>query len=313
MPPPKPTIIFVPGGWHGSEAFSTVRTSLESHGYRTMGISLPSVGAEPPLKTWDPDVEAIRSAIRKVVDEEGGDVVLAMHSYGALPSSEAAKGYGKTEREKEGRKGGVVRLVYICAALIDVGNSLGDPSTVEDADKRWKTDVMFSLPRPRTFPLSPSPSFTALHPASLFHERRNSFPSPCLLQNPTGSIAFPLHLYSLPQGDYITALNPAHYFYNDLPASTAEHWASKLKHHSLPTLVSPVTYTAWRHIPVTYLLCEADNAFPLPMQEAMVETAKAAGVDVTVERCKAGHSPFLSVPEVVVGLLRRAAGEDGVV
>jgi len=148
MPPPKPTIIFVPGGWHGSEAFSTVRTSLESHGYRTMGISLPSVGAEPPLKTWDPDVEAIRSAIRKVVDEEGGDVVLAMHSYGALPSSEAAKGYGKTEREKEGRKGGVVRLLYICAALIDVGNSLGDPSTVEDADERWKMDVCFLSPGP---------------------------------------------------------------------------------------------------------------------------------------------------------------------
>lgn len=112
-----------------------------------------------------------------------------------------------------------------------------------------------------------------------------------------------------PKGDYIIALNPARYFYNDLPASTAEHWANKLKHHSLPTLVSPVTYAAWRHIPVTYLLCEADNALPLPMQEAMVETAKAAGVDIAVDRCEAGHSPFLSVPEVVVGLLRRAAGE----
>lgn len=45
----------------------------------------------------------------------------------------------------------------------------------------------------------------------------------------------------------------------------------------------------------------------------MVETARAAGADITVERCKAGHSPFLSMPEVVVGLVRRAAGEEGVV
>jgi hypothetical protein len=65
----KPTIIFVPGGCHSPEAFSTVRASLESHGYRTMGVALPTVGAEPPLQTWDPDVEAIRSAIQEVVDE----------------------------------------------------------------------------------------------------------------------------------------------------------------------------------------------------------------------------------------------------
>ncbi len=65
----KPTIIFVPGGCHSPEAFSTVRASLESHGYRTMGVALPTVGAEPRLQTWDPDVEAIRSAIQEVVDE----------------------------------------------------------------------------------------------------------------------------------------------------------------------------------------------------------------------------------------------------
>lgn len=74
-----------------------------------------------------------------------------------------------------------------------------------------------------------------------------------------------------------------------------------------------MTYAAWRHIPSTYLLCDGDNAIPPALQESMVETVKAAGVPITVERCQAGHSPFLSVPEVVVGMIRRAAGEEVVV
>lgn len=148
----KPTIIFVPGAWHSPEVFSTVRTSLETHGYRTLGITLPSVGAEPPLKTWGPDVDAIRSAIQKAVDEEGGrDVVLAVHSYGGLPASEACKGFGKADREKSGRKGGVVRLVYICAALVDVGACMVDLSTAGDLQKMAKIDVRCSP----SFPFPP--------------------------------------------------------------------------------------------------------------------------------------------------------------
>lgn len=150
----KPTIIFVPGAWHSPEVFSTVRTSLETHGYRTLGITLPSVGAEPPLKTWDPDVDAIRAAIQKAVDEEGGrDVVLAVHSYGGLPASEACKGFAKADREKSGSKGGVVRLVYICAALVNVGTRMVDLSTAGDLQKMAKIDVRCSP----SFPFPPRP------------------------------------------------------------------------------------------------------------------------------------------------------------
>lgn len=72
---------------------------------------------------------------------------------------------------------------------------------------------------------------------------------------------------------------------------------------------SKVTYPAYKHIPSTYLLCEKDNAIPLAAQEGML-----AGTDVKfdVERCAAGHSPFLSMPEFVAEVVRRAAGEEGV-
>ena len=162
MAPSKPTIIFVPGAWHGPEPFSTVRASLESHGYTTIGISLPSVGAEPPVKSWDPDVDAIRSAIAKVADEEGGDVVLAVHSYGGVPSSEAAKGFAKTEREKAGLKGGIVRLVYICATLLDIGKSMFDMGRPENAGELASFDVCNPLPF-LPFPSLPFPTMIVFY------------------------------------------------------------------------------------------------------------------------------------------------------
>ena len=69
---------------------------------------------------------------------------------------------------------------------------------------------------------------------------------------------------------------------------------------------SALTYAAWRKIPSTYLYCENDNGIPLARQEQMV--ARAAGA-ISTERCSAGHSPFLSQPDLVARIIRKAAGE----
>jgi len=45
----KPTIIFVPGAWHGPDAFSEVSGILEAAGYITRGVNLASVGAEKAI------------------------------------------------------------------------------------------------------------------------------------------------------------------------------------------------------------------------------------------------------------------------
>lgn len=42
-------------------------------------------------------------------------------------------------------------------------------------------------------------------------------------------------------------------------------------------------------------------------QETMVKNIREKR---KVERCNTGHSPFLSQPELVVGLVRGVAGED---
>lgn len=69
---------------------------------------------------------------------------------------------------------------------------------------------------------------------------------------------------------------------------------------------SAASYAAWKHIPSTYLVCENDNAIPLQAQEMMIGQP---GANFTVERCAASHSPFLSMPDFTVDVIRRAAGE----
>ena len=60
---------------------------------------------------------------------------------------------------------------------------------------------------------------------------------------------------------------------------------------------TPLTQVAYTNIPVTYLYCEGDQALPLAVQEMMV---KQSGLSVQELRCDAGHSPFLSQPDVFI-------------
>jgi hypothetical protein len=117
----KSAVVFVPGAWHTPESFDTAASFLNEAGYDYQGVSKPSSTLKPPFPTGlDEDVEVIRAAILKAADA-GKDVVLAMHSYGGIPGSEAAKGLSKEERAKEGKPGGLVNLVYISAFALAEG------------------------------------------------------------------------------------------------------------------------------------------------------------------------------------------------
>ena len=119
----KPTILLVPGAWHSPDLYAPMTNLLVAEGYEYIGISLASTGADPALENWDPDVELIHKTVLGLLDQ-GKDVVLAVHSYGGLVGSEAMKGLGKKQRESEGKKGGVVHLVYICAFFLELGMHL---------------------------------------------------------------------------------------------------------------------------------------------------------------------------------------------
>lgn len=106
---------------------------------------------------------------------------------------------------------------------------------------------------------------------------------------------------------YVKATDSANIFYNDLPEEAVKEHIDHLQLHCVGSMKSKATYTAWRNMDCSYLVCEDDNAIPAPMQEQMIQQKGARFT--LVEKCKAGHGPFLSVPQTVVNHIRRAAGE----
>lgn len=121
----KPLLVFLPGGWHTPEAYGPTTSILEKAGYTTIGISLPTIGSElknlTPQEDWKEDVDAIRAELLKHIGK-GKDIVLIAHSYSGTVASEACNGLGKANRELLGLPGGVVKLVYLAALVLDIGH-----------------------------------------------------------------------------------------------------------------------------------------------------------------------------------------------
>lgn len=106
--------------------------------------------------------------------------------------------------------------------------------------------------------------------------------------------------------------NPQHFFYNDLPVEEQERWVKELVRHPTAAQFTPIgdQPAAWREMSgkIWYLLCEGDQGLPLFQQEMMVKRLTKQGLVVNVERCKAGHSPFLSMPGTVCEVVNKVAG-----
>lgn len=68
----------------------------------------------------------LENSLLPLIEGEGKDVVLVMHSYGGIPGSGAAKGFGKAARKMAGRKGGVIGLVHVSGFVLPEGLSCVD-------------------------------------------------------------------------------------------------------------------------------------------------------------------------------------------
>ncbi|KAL4969464.1 alpha/beta hydrolase [Aspergillus stella-maris] len=122
----NPTVLFSIGAWILPSTFHTVRNLLAEKGISSEAPAHPSIGAEPPNKTLADDVASLRSSLTKLVETEGKDVTVVAHSYGGVVASAAVEGLAKKERETAGQKGGVIRVVYVAAFVLDKGMSLFD-------------------------------------------------------------------------------------------------------------------------------------------------------------------------------------------
>ncbi|OBT68770.1 hypothetical protein VE03_02076 [Pseudogymnoascus sp. 23342-1-I1] len=121
----KPTILIVPGSFSAASAYDTLINALHALSYPAVVSDLPSASRLPPAPAASmADDAAHFHGIAESLADEGRDIVIVTHSYGGIPGTEAAKGLAKTDREAEGKKGGVVRLVYLTSIVPPVGGSL---------------------------------------------------------------------------------------------------------------------------------------------------------------------------------------------
>ncbi|CAI6287598.1 unnamed protein product [Periconia digitata] len=121
----QPTIVLIPGAWHGPQHFTTLINSLKDLKFDVITQALPSLNPQKPHEqSVANDAKFIRQELLLPVLGEGKNVILLMHSYGGIPGADAAKGLSKTERQSSGEKGGIVELIFICAFLTGEGESL---------------------------------------------------------------------------------------------------------------------------------------------------------------------------------------------
>jgi pimeloyl-ACP methyl ester carboxylesterase len=106
----RATIVLVHGAWHGSWCWEELLPLLEERALTVRTVDLPSVGADPESGA---DLSGDAAAVRALLDQIDGPILLLGHSYGGMVITQAAAGHA-----------GVQRLVYLCAFMPDEGESL---------------------------------------------------------------------------------------------------------------------------------------------------------------------------------------------
>ena len=94
---------------------------LDTKGIPTVVPDLPSIGnpQTTPLGVFDADA----AAVRRVLDQQRHPVLLCGHSYGGAVTTEAAAGHPA-----------VAHLVYLTAAVPDIGQSVADVASATEVE-----------------------------------------------------------------------------------------------------------------------------------------------------------------------------------
>ena len=104
------TVVLVHGAWAGGWIWGRVLRLLADLGIDARTVDLPSVGESSSRNNGLVEDE---TAVRRVLDDVAGDIVLCGHSYGGMAITGAAAGCSD-----------IRRLVYLCAFMPTEGMSL---------------------------------------------------------------------------------------------------------------------------------------------------------------------------------------------
>ncbi|KAJ5493299.1 hypothetical protein N7539_002045 [Penicillium diatomitis] len=118
------TVLVVPGAWLTKAFYEPFLQALTEAGYDAQFAEYPSLDPEDPTAfDCHADSKAIAAVLRPLVEEEGKDVLVLMHSYAGMPGAAAATGLAKTQRVQQGKRGGVVGLLFVGAFVVPEGLS----------------------------------------------------------------------------------------------------------------------------------------------------------------------------------------------
>lgn len=96
---------------------------LEQAGYNTRTLGLITVN-HPKVDVSADAVELIVAILSPLIEQQGKDIVLYLHSYAGFPGSHAIKGLSKQERLAAGKQGGILGLIYQSAFIPKEGDTL---------------------------------------------------------------------------------------------------------------------------------------------------------------------------------------------
>ncbi|KAJ6470415.1 Alpha/beta hydrolase fold-1 [Mycena sanguinolenta] len=246
----KPTIIILPGSFSPISSYAAVIGELEARGYSVHGIELETVGRRQGVPPGMYDDAAAVAALASRLADEGKDVVLVPHSYSGIVASEASKGLAKSVREKEGKRGGISRIVFVAAVAPREGQTVKD----------------------------------------LFD----------------GALDFMVN-----KDGYLVKIDDtmcAAVFFSDLPTEEALVYTSKTQDHSAVSFEQPLTYAAYKDIPVSFLLCENDKMMGPEFLSKIIAGMESEMGGRRVDRysVKSAHAINASQPKVMADLVVKA-------
>ncbi|KAI0407384.1 hypothetical protein F4802DRAFT_605557 [Xylaria palmicola] len=118
----KPTVFFLPGGYHTSWIYDSVRSILSDRGFSTDACDLVSVGTADASVGMYSNAMHLRSQLTKIIDE-GKEIVLVAHSYGGIVGSNAVDGLITEQRASQGKQGGIVLILYLAGLVVPAGRT----------------------------------------------------------------------------------------------------------------------------------------------------------------------------------------------
>ena len=120
-----PTVLIVPGAFHRVSSFKILISHLRTLGFSTIVAPYPSLNpSNPKCATSAAEVFSMSEKyLEPLIESQGKDVLMLVHSFGGVTGGGAATGYSKITRLSQGRKGGIIGLVYITGNIIPEGRS----------------------------------------------------------------------------------------------------------------------------------------------------------------------------------------------